>query len=180
MWALPVRSLNPPLTIPMKKVILMAVATAITLGAMVQAVSPDAGASDAKPGAFRRCARELVGSIARDLKCLGAEISLTDEQRGEIQRVLKSHKADFTLQFENGRAARRAMQEAVEKNGPDSPEAAKAADAVAAVARSRALLIGKISSEIRPLLTPEQLGRVKATREHIENSVDDFFGKISE
>ena len=163
----------------MKKIIIT-LASAAVLAATVHAISPSTASSGLGSGPFRGHAREVIVGIIGELKDLRAKVALTDDQRAQIQGVLKSHKPEIATQLAKGRDARRAMRDAVEAHGAESTEATKAADAVADAARSRALLVAKVSSEVAPILTPEQREQVKATRGRIEDSVDELLGKFGE
>ena len=163
----------------MKKIIIT-LASAAFLAATVHAVSPNAATSTTGSGLFRGHAREVVMGIIGELKDLRSKIALTEDQRSQIQGIVRTHQSDIGTQLEKGRDARRAMRDAVETHGADSTEATKAADAVADAARSRALLTAKIRSEVAPILTPEQREEMKATRGRIEDSVDALLGKFGE
>ncbi len=125
-------------------------------------------------------ARGLVREVVRELLDLRKEAALSEDQRTQIKGILKSHKSEIAAQFKAGSAARHAMQDAVEAKGPESAQALKAADGIAATARSRALLIAKIATEIRPVLTPEQQKLAKATRDRIEEMIDTRIAKFAE
>ena len=122
----------------------------------------------------------MVREIVRELLNLRKEAAVGEDQRAEIKGILKSHSSEIATQFKTARDARHAMQDAVEAKGPESAEALKAADGIAASARSRALLIAKITTEIRPVLTPEQMKLAKATRERIEEMLDERMAKFAE
>ncbi len=149
----------------MKRIILIALAAAAF-----------ASPSPAQPENGRGMVREVV----MELLNLRAEANLTDEQRAQIKQVLQSHKDEIGDQFKTGRDARRSMREAVEAGGPESTGALAGADAIAAVARSRALLIARITSEIRPILTADQLKLAQATRERIEEMIDERISNFAE
>ena len=163
----------------MKKTALIAATTlAATFATITHAASP--GNEPTGGGYLRSGIRSLVSEIARELLNLREQAPLSDEQRTEVRGVLKSHKAEILAQFEKGRDARRAMIEAIGQKGPESPEALKAADAIGESARSRALLTGKVVSEITPILTPEQKTLAKSTLERIEDKVDGMFSGFAE
>lgn len=134
----------------------------------------------AEPGMLRERGRELVRTIAMDLLDFRSKAGITDEQKSQIKEIVQSHKPEIVAQLQKGKDARRAMQAAVEATGPESTEALKAADGVADAARSRALLTAKVMSEIRPVLTPEQLSLAKSTRDQIEAVVDACFSGLAE
>jgi Spy/CpxP family protein refolding chaperone len=110
--------------------------------------------------------------IVRELLNFREDADLTDKQRDHIKDVIASHKSEIEAQFQAGRNARRSMQESVAAAGPESARTQNAADAVAAAARSRALLVAKIASEIRPILTADQLELAEATRERIDEIIE--------
>jgi Spy/CpxP family protein refolding chaperone len=163
----------------MKKTALIAAAALVATFATITHAASPADESTAGFGSLRSGIRTLVTDIAQELANLRAEAPLTDAQRKEVRSVVQSHKAEIRAQFEKGRDARRAMIDAVAQNGPDSPEAQKAADAIGEVARNRALLTAKVVSEITPLLTPQQKTLAKDALERIEGKVDDMFSGLS-
>lgn len=155
----------------MKKIILTALAAFTVLAAGTLA-----NPSQAQPENTRGVVRELVQELLNFRK----EAGLTDAQRTQVKDIMKSHKDEIRTQFMSGRDARRSMQQAVEAGGPESTGAQQAADSIAAVARSRALLIAKITSEIRPVLTADQLKLAQTTRERIEEIVDERVARFAE
>ena len=155
----------------MKKIILMALAAFTVLAAGTLA-----NPSQAQPENARGVVRELVQELLNFRK----EAGLTDAQRTQVKDIMKSHKDEIRTQFMSGRDARRSMRQAVEAGGPESTGAQEAADAIAAVARSRALLIAKITSEIRPILTADQLKLAQTTRERIEEIIDERVAGFAE
>ena len=64
------------------------------------------------------------------------------------------------------------MREAVSSHGADSAEAKAAASRIGEVARDRALLVGRLATEIKPLLTAEQVGKLQSARSEIEEMID--------
>ena len=153
----------------MKKIIILAL-TAVVCGTVANSQPENA------PEGARGMAREVI----RELLNFRKDAAIGDVQRAEIKGILKSHSSEIATQFKTARDARHAMQDAVETKGPESAEALKAAGAIAASARSRALLIAKITTEVRPLLTPEQTQLAKATRERIEIMLDERMAKFAE
>ena len=87
-------------------------------------------------------------AVAKDIKQIGKQIGLSDEQRAEIKKVLQARKVDITRQLKQSKAAREAMQAAVMEHGAQSPEARQAATAIGDIAESRALLTAEILTEV--------------------------------
>lgn len=157
----------------MKRIILITfAAAAVALGASV----PAANDTTAAPDSMRAKLRKLFPGVSRVLRDFHQQAPLSDVQRSQVREILKSHKSEITTQFKTGKDARRAMFDAVEQSGPDSPLALKAADIVGAAASSRALLAGKIRSEILPILTPEQKKLVTEAHGRIRNRLS---GRLS-
>jgi Spy/CpxP family protein refolding chaperone len=164
----------------MKKLPLIAAATLAAAFGTIHAASASDTAAAASHENVRGKIRALVSDVAHELLNFREQAPLSDGQRTEVRDILKSHKAEIAAQFQKGKDARRAMIEAVAQKGPDSPEALKAADAIGESARSRALLTGRVVSEITPLLTPEQKTLAKSALERIEGKVDGLFSEVSE
>ena len=153
----------------MKKIIILALA-AVVCGAV----------ANSQPENAPEGPRGMVREIIMELMHLRKEAAIEEDQRAEIKGILKSHRSEIATQFKAARDARHAMQDAVEAKGQESAEAMQAVDAIAATARSRALLVAKIATEIRPVLTPEQMKLAKATRERTEDMVDERMAKFGE
>ncbi len=117
--------------------------------------------------------REIGQAGLRHLLNFRKETPLTADQKKEVASVLESHRDDIRAQMESSRDARRNMEAAVKEHGPDAPEASQAADQIGQIARDRALLTARILSEVRPLLTPEQLDRIEDAREELQSMVDE-------
>lgn len=88
------------------------------------------------------------------------KLGLTDAQRNEIQGILKAHKEELKGEMEKVRASRQDQFSAIHSETFDEgvirAAAGKAAEAEADLAVTR----GKIASEVREVLTPDQ--RAKA------------------
>lgn len=86
---------------------------------------------------------------------------LTEAQQKQVQAVVQSHREEQAAIGERMRAARAALQEAVEADAFDEAVIrAKAAD-VAAIEADAAVLRAKVRAEVLALLTPEQVQKVK-------------------
>ncbi len=148
--------------------------TAIPALAKASAENSVAGVfgEDFNPGQGHGKFREVIRTAMRHLLNFRHETPLTAEQKQKARSVMESHRSEIHTQMEKGRDARRAMFHAVTASGPDAAATKEAADKIGNAARDRALLMAKVASEIKPLLTAEQLKRVEAARTEIESEVD--------
>ena len=103
--------------------------------------------------------------MAQEFQKIREDLALTRSQKSQIRQVLMGHKDEIKTQRAAGIEARQALKTATATHGPDSKETNAAADGIAAVAKSRALLVATIFSEVRPILTPEQIKTLESARE---------------
>jgi len=127
---------------------------------------------DFVPGQGHGKFREVIRTAMRHMLNFRHETPLSAEQKQKARGVIESHRSEIRSQMERGRDARRAMMDAVKGSGPDAAATKEAADKIGNAARDRALLMARVASEIKPLLTPEQLKRVESARAEIESDVD--------
>ncbi len=103
----------------------------------------------------------------RGLMALGfglRQLDLTEQQRQQIKGILQGHREKAQALAAQGRAAGRALRQAI-ADGADEPTIrAKAADA-AKVQADAAVLRAQVRNEIVAVLTPEQQAKAKALRE---------------
>ncbi|MBK1883883.1 periplasmic heavy metal sensor [Luteolibacter pohnpeiensis] len=116
------------------------------------------------PLASARPFSQFNGPIAQEFMKIRDDLNLTQSQRSQVREVLLSHKDELKAQRAAAQDARSKMKSATETYGADSKEADTAADGIASVAKSRALLVASIFSEIRPILTPEQIKTLEDAR----------------
>jgi Spy/CpxP family protein refolding chaperone len=87
---------------------------------------------------------------------IARHLDLTEEQRGEIKGILKSHAAQIQAQIAAGRSARRALADAVMAEPSDEAAIRARAEEFGRVHADGAVLIARLRSEIAPILTAEQ------------------------
>jgi Spy/CpxP family protein refolding chaperone len=121
--------------------------------------------------------REIVRTAVRHVLNFRKETPLTAEQRASVAKILETHREEIRTQMTKGRDARRAMAEAAKKDA-NSAATRAAAEKLGDLTRDRALLIAKIGSEVRPLLTPEQQKHIETARGELESLVDAALGQI--
>lgn len=122
----------------------------------------------------RSSIREIVRTAARHFLNFRKETPLSDEQKTAISKIMNEHRAEIQTQFAKGREARRSMAAAAKESASSSATKA-AAEKIGDNARDRALLVARIGSEVRPLLTVEQQKQIESAREEIEALVDSAF-----
>ena len=122
------------------------------------------GIAAATPVASALPFAKFDGPIAQELLQVRQDLNLTRNQKSQIRQVLMDYKDEIKAQRATGQQARNRMKTASETYGPDSKEANTAADGIASAAKSRALLVAVIFSEIRPILSPEQIKTLEDAR----------------
>jgi len=115
--------------------------------------------------------RDVAKTIVKNRLNFRSEMPLSDDQKTRIRAVLKSNQDEIRILKEKRIAAKLSFRNA-SKDNPTSAEALVAADGMASTARSRALLIAKIRSEVLPILTEEQQAHAKIALAEIRAAVD--------
>ena len=92
------------------------------------------------------------------------QLDLTEAQREQVRGILQQHREESRALMGQARAARRAVNEAVEATTPDEG-AIKAASARLAEAETQmALMRARVRSEVLQVLTPEQRAKAEALK----------------
>lgn len=120
------------------------------------------------PDQTRSSIREIVRTAVRHFLNFRKQTPLSDEQKTALSKILAEHRDEIRAQINEGRAARQAMEKAVKEGGSTKAAAEKIGDA----ARDRALLMARISAQVRPLLTPEQQKQIESARTELDSLVD--------
>jgi Spy/CpxP family protein refolding chaperone len=107
----------------------------------------------------------LFGRIARAL-------DLSDDQKTRIKTVLKAHATEIETQMKASAASRRAVHEAVLAQPVDEAAIRAAALQLGQVHADGAVLFAKIRTEIQPILTAEQLGKIQSFRDRARQRAD--------
>lgn len=164
----------------MKKILLtLAIATlALPVLALPKLYAMQSLGAGLLPEAPRDALRELARKLARHALNFRDETPLTKEQKQKLAEVMKTHRSEIKAVMERGRDSRRAYEQVVKSHGPESSQTREAAEKIGAVARDRALLMGRILSQAKPLLTAEQQQRVDTARLEIESLLDSALSSI--
>jgi Spy/CpxP family protein refolding chaperone len=107
----------------------------------------------------------LFGRIARAL-------DLSADQKTRIKAVLKAHATEIETQMNASAAARRAVHEAVLAQPVDETAIRAAALQLGQVHADGAVLFAKISTEIQPILTEAQRGKIQSFRDRARHRAD--------
>jgi protein CpxP len=89
-------------------------------------------------------------------------LDLTDDQRGQVQKIHEAHQAEFKQVGEKMRAAREGFRALVEADTLDEAAIRAKSVEVAAAEADAAILNAKVRAEVKGILTDEQLQKMKA------------------
>jgi len=89
------------------------------------------------------------------------ELKLSDQQQEQVKAIMDSHQSEMQALNEKIDAARKSVHEAINADTFNEQAIRDAHKALAAEMENMAVLRGSIFSEIRPILTPEQLTQLK-------------------
>jgi Spy/CpxP family protein refolding chaperone len=139
-----------------------ALAIGLSAGAFVRA--QDGGQQQAPfgegrrggPGGFRG-----PGGPMGLLPMLGRELELTDTQRDQIKAIAESHKEDWKALADRGRAAHRALNEAIMADTVDETLIRQKSSELAVVDADFAVARARARAEVFQILTPEQRAKVQ-------------------
>lgn len=113
-------------------------------------------------------------ALAKEVAEFREELNITDPQRQAAREILTRYKPEIQLQFATGTTARNAMKQAVREHGPDSAQAMQAATAIGKAATNRALLAAEIMTELKTVLTDEQIAMLENLHDAIALLVEDI------
>lgn len=116
-------------------------------------------------------ARQCRGMMGNDNPHIGMgggmkfeQLNLTDPQKEQVKAVMDRYQADMQALDEKIDAARQGVHDAIHADVYDEQAIRAAHKQLAAEMENRAVLRGTVFSEIRPILTPEQVTRLKETK----------------
>jgi Spy/CpxP family protein refolding chaperone len=97
------------------------------------------------------------------------KLDLTKQQMDQEDKILDQHKNDFKALHKKIDEAKKSLHEAVTEDKFDEQKIRAASKALATNMEEMAVVRGKMASEMRAILTPEQLEQLKQMRiEHQE------------
>lgn len=134
------------------------------LAGMLATAAVGVSAAEAK-GPLARLANSPLGQLVSGqvgrLLVLRSELSLTDQQRDQIRKVLVSHKAEVIEQAKAVWEKRVALRHAVLAENTDEAAIRKAAEDLGRSIGDAAVLAAKVKKELAPVLTAQQRESVK-------------------
>ena len=167
----------------MKKGLGIAMALLVLLGccgtwiahAQTESSSPQASV----PTGRRRLARLVSGNLGR-LLMLRSELDIGEEQRGQVQRVIQEHRAVLAEHAQRLVKQRRALRDAVLSQPGEEAAIRQHASELGEAMGDAAVTMARVAADVRAVLTPDQQGRIQATRKAIDESVDSFLREATQ
>ena len=99
------------------------------------------------------------------------QLDLTEAQREQVHAILQQHREESRALMGQARAARRAVNEAVEAATPDEAAIRAASANLAEAETQMALMRARVRSEVLQVLTPEQRATAEAlTAQRVERA----------
>ena len=130
---------------------------------LVGTMAAAAGAQNRQLARKRQVLRNAVIS-----KAMFAGLSLSQEQKDQIKSILAGHKTEITALARETAAARKEFAAAL-ASGADLQTLKAAYDKTAGAGWDRVLLRSKVQTEIKGILTPEQLQKLEKRKQIREN-----------
>jgi len=114
------------------------------------------------------------------LNLLSEELGLTDNQRGALKDLFRSHRDEIKPLMKAVIAKKRALQELALGEAPD-PEAIRQASVDLGNAIAEAAVLGSsLAQKAKSILTPEQLTRLREMRQNRQKAFDKSLRKWQE
>jgi Spy/CpxP family protein refolding chaperone len=105
-------------------------------------------------------------------------LNLTQDQKDQLKAILTNHQAEIKGVAKENAQARRELAAAM-ANGADQPTLKAAYEKVSNAGWDRVQLRSKISAEIKPILTPEQLQQLQNRKKLIENRAQRLINRMN-
>jgi Spy/CpxP family protein refolding chaperone len=120
----------------------------------------------------------IRGQIGRWM-VLRSELDLSADQKQQIRSILESHKAEILQVLRPVVQKRQALRNAVIAPNADEAAIRAAADDLGHSIGDAAVLASKLRQQIAPILTDQQRQKIADFRTHSDQSVEEFFNKMS-
>ncbi len=144
------------------------VVTALVVGAMLAAGAAYAAVGGDHDGG-RDCGKH-AGRGHRFAKALG----LSDDQKAQIRSIFEKHRPELLPLRKEFAAEKRVLRDMIQAEPADEAAIRAQVAKLAATGADLAVRRARISREVRAVLTPEQLGKLKALREERDRKIDRF------
>jgi Spy/CpxP family protein refolding chaperone len=120
------------------------------------------------------------GHIANHFDHIANWLALSDLQKTEVKGVVKSHREEILSQVQSQIDMRKALGEAIRTGTVDEGLIRQRAEALGRVEADGALLRARIHSEIWPILTEEQRGKIASLHQMMELRHDELLGSVQD
>jgi len=127
----------------------------------------------------RRPLGRLIQANLGRLMTLRAELNITEDQQAEIREIIKNHKSEILTVAEKFVEKKRALREAVLAEKRDEVAIRRAANELGKSIADVAVLASQIASEVRPVLSAEQIEKLKKFNTDKDNSIDNWLKEMS-
>lgn len=94
------------------------------------------------------------------------KLDLTDDQQSKVDAIMQAHQAEKNQLREDIKTAKKALREAMHADTFDEAAIRSASKTVSTNMEEMAVFRGKIFTEIRSILTPEQIEKMSEMRMH--------------
>jgi Spy/CpxP family protein refolding chaperone len=108
-----------------------------------------------------------------------AELGVTDEQKAEVKAILRKHQPTAEPLLKQFVAERRTLRDLIHAETVNERAIRKQAAKVAAVGADLAVERARVAHEIRGVLTPEQIEKLKELRVDIDERIDKRLDRIA-
>jgi Spy/CpxP family protein refolding chaperone len=120
------------------------------------------------------------GQIANHFDHIANWLALSDLQKTEVKRVLRSHREEILSQIQSQIGMRKALGEVIMAGTVEEGLIRQRAEALGRVAAESALLRARIHSEISPILSDEQRAKVASLHQMMELKHDELLGSVQD
>jgi Spy/CpxP family protein refolding chaperone len=103
---------------------------------------------------------------------IAGTLELSDDQTSRVKAVLKTHADEIEAQLQAAAQARRALQDAMHARPIDETAIRDRARDLGRVHGDGGVLFARVRSEIEPILSADQLGRLEKLREKMRHRGD--------
>lgn len=156
-----------------KKLVTLLVATGLLVG-VAGAGTLATTRSHSQDGSIRMRIRSLLSERGFQPGQFKQKLNLTSSQQEELKAIVQSHKAEIATVIHDLAEHRLALREAMNGSTVDETAIRAATTAMNTTLGDAAVLVAKIKSEARHVLTPEQLEQIAGLR----SAADDILNQI--
>lgn len=118
------------------------------------------------------------GGRAAFVEKVREKLNLTDDQLRAIKAELAAQKEAIADLLPKLHAAKTALRDVIQKDGATEAEVRAAAGKLAAVEADAAVLRSRLHARIKPLLTEDQLGKIKEVNASVDELITQVIAKV--